>query len=235
MGPQDGVENVLHMLDQLVHTMGRRDVHVALLGFGDCLEDLQRLSSELGLDEWVTFTGRVEAPEIARYLSTADVGLSPDPFNPLNDLSTMNKTMEYMAFGLPVVAFGLSETRVSAGDAAVYVEPDDVDGFAVAVAELLDDPDRRALLGKRGRGRAVELLDWKMQAGKYVGVYHQLLRGDRRFVLLPTGERIIDRRAGERRGQPRVPALHAVGSPEPDRRRGNRRAGPSVRPAASVA
>ena len=84
-------------------------------------------------------------------LSTADLGLSPDPLNPLNDVSTMNKTMEYMAFELPVVAFDLKETRVSADDAAIYVEPNDVAAYARAIAELLDDPERRRRMGERGQ------------------------------------------------------------------------------------
>src|SRR5204862_3175773 len=108
------------------------------------------------------------------YLSTASVGLSPDPFSPLNDVSTMNKTMEYMAYALPVVAYRLTETVVSAADCAVYVEPGDVDGFADAIVDLLDDPERRALLGARGRRRAEQELDWRPQARAYLSVYNRL-------------------------------------------------------------
>lgn len=182
MGPQDGVDLVLRALDVLVHRMGRDDVHVALLGFGDCLADLRALSTRLDLDDHVTFTGRADAAMIGEYLSTADVGLSPDPKNPLNDVSTMNKTMEYMAYGLPVVAFDLVETRVSGGEAAVYVEPgappDDADRYAKAVADLLDDQPRRKAMGAAGRDRAVHVLDWAPQREKYVAVYDLLLRGD---------------------------------------------------------
>src|SRR5205823_4806607 len=83
--------------------------------------------------------GRAPDEEVGRIMSTADVGLSPDPKNPLNDVSTMNKSMEYMAFELPVVAFDLLETRVSAGDAAVYVEPNVIQRYAEAITELMDD------------------------------------------------------------------------------------------------
>ena len=92
-----------------------------MIGSGDCFDDLVALRDELGLAGHVEFTGRAPDELVTRILSTADVGLSPDPKNPLNDVSTMNKTMEYMAFELPVVAFDLRETRVSAGEAAVYV------------------------------------------------------------------------------------------------------------------
>jgi glycosyltransferase involved in cell wall biosynthesis len=177
MGPQDGVDIVLRAMEIIVYKFGRTDVHAALLGFGDCLEDLKRLSSELKLDQYVTFTGRADARMIGDYLSTADLGLCPDPLNELNDVSTMNKTMEYMAYQLPVVTFELAETRVSAGDAAAYVPPGEVKTFATVVSELLDQPERRALLGERGRRRAVELLDWSAQAPGYVGVFdliHQI-------------------------------------------------------------
>jgi glycosyltransferase involved in cell wall biosynthesis len=108
--------------------------------------------------------------------STADVGLSPDPLNPLNDVSTMNKTMEYMAFELPVVAFDLKETRVSAEDAAIYVRPNDTDAYADAITELLADPDRRAAMGRAGRQRVEQVLAWGHQAPRYVNVYQGLSR-----------------------------------------------------------
>ncbi|HVV19809.1 MAG TPA: glycosyltransferase family 4 protein [Pseudonocardiaceae bacterium] len=171
MGPQDGVDGVLRVAEHVVRRHGRTDVRFALMGFGDCLEDLRTQCTELGLDEYVTFTGRVGPADIGAYLSTADVGLSPDPLSPLNDVSTMNKTMEYLAYGLPVVAYRLTETVVSGGDCAVYVEPGDEAGFADALVELLDDPRRRAELGAAGRQRAERHLDWRPQARTYVSVF----------------------------------------------------------------
>ncbi|WP_214365502.1 glycosyltransferase family 4 protein [Pseudonocardia sp. H11422] len=175
MGPQDGVDGVLDVAERVVRHHGREDIGFALLGFGDCLEELKRACTERGLDDYVHFTGRVGPPEISAYLSTAVVGLSPDPYSPLNDVSTMNKTMEYMAFALPVVTYRLTETVVSAADCAVYVEPGDTDGFAEALVTLIDDADRRADLGARGRRRAERELDWAQQARVYVGVYDELL------------------------------------------------------------
>ena len=136
MGPQDGVDIVVRAADIVVHQLGRDDIAFTLIGSGDCFDDLVALRDELGLAGHVEFTGRAPDELVARILSTADVGLSPDPKNPLNDVSTMNKTMEYMAFELPVVAFDLRETRVSAGDAAVYVRPNDVHDYAAAIVDL---------------------------------------------------------------------------------------------------
>ena len=107
----------------------------------------------------MTFTGRVPDDVVAEVLSTADLGLSPDPLNPLNDVSTMNKTMEYMAFELPVVAFDLKETRVSADDAAVYVEPNDVAAYARAISEFSTTPNAAAhgSAGQAARPRRARL------------------------------------------------------------------------------
>jgi glycosyltransferase involved in cell wall biosynthesis len=177
MGPQDGVDGVLDIARRVVREHGRDDVSFALLGFGDCLEELKRRCTEMGLDDVVEFTGRVGPAEIHDYLSTASAGLSADPLSPLNDLSTMNKTMEYMAFGLPVLAYRLAETMVSAGDCAVYCEPGDEAGFADALVGLLDDPQRRAELGKAGRVRAERELDWAPQSRAYLSVYEDLTGG----------------------------------------------------------
>lgn len=183
MGPQDGVDVALHAMDDLVRRQGRDDVHLALLGFGDSLPGLQKLATELGLDDRVTFTGRADAELIARYLSTASLGVCPDPSNPLNDVSTMNKVMEYMAFAVPVVTFDLAETRVSAGDTGVYVAPDrGAAGLAEEMARLLDDEDRRVELALAARRRAATELDWAEQAVQYVGVH-------RRVLGLPPAER----------------------------------------------
>jgi glycosyltransferase involved in cell wall biosynthesis len=174
MGPQDNVDLVLDVMERLVHKRGRNDVHATLLGFGDCLEGLRRRCTELDLDDYVTFTGRADRSMIADHLSVADVGLSPDLKTPLNDVSTMNKTMEYMAYALPSVSFDLVETRVSGSDSVIYVSSGDVDGFADAVEQLLDDPELRLSMAKRARARVAQELDWRPQARAYVRVFDDL-------------------------------------------------------------
>jgi glycosyltransferase involved in cell wall biosynthesis len=175
MGPQDGVDIVLHAADLIVHGFGRDDVTFVLMGHGDSFDDLVALRDRLGLAPYVEFTGRVPDGLVATVLSTADVGLSPDPRNPLNELSTMNKTMEYMAYELPVVAFDLAETRVSAQGAAVYVEPNEVDRYAKAVVELLLDEPLRRRMGALGRARVEDELAWDHQRPRYRDLYSRLL------------------------------------------------------------
>jgi glycosyltransferase involved in cell wall biosynthesis len=174
MGPQDGVDLALRAAAAIVRS-GRDDVHFVFIGTGDSYDELVSLADQLGISDRVTFTGRAPDETVFEVFSTADVGLSPDPLNPLNDVSTMNKTMEYMAFELPVVAFDLKETRVSAGPAAVYVPPNDTDAFARAIVELLDDPKQRAEMGRKGRKRVERELAWRHQAPQYLRVYESLV------------------------------------------------------------
>jgi glycosyltransferase involved in cell wall biosynthesis len=182
MGPQDGVDIVVRAADVVVREMGRADIAFTLIGKGDCFDELVALRDELKLNGHVEFTGRAPDELVKRVMSTADIGLSPDPKNPLNDLSTMNKTMEYMSFGLPVVAYDLKETRVSAGDAAVYVTPtgspdQDVRDYAKAIVDLADDEAERLRMGKLGRIRVEEELAWSHSARAYTGVYAKLTGG----------------------------------------------------------
>ncbi len=179
MGPQDGVDIIVRAAAVVVHDLHRDDIAFTLIGSGDCFDDLVALRDQLGLAGHVEFTGRVPDELVARIMSTADLGLSPDPKNPLNDVSTMNKTMEYMAFELPVVAFDLHETRVSAGDAAVYAKPNDVGDYAAAIVTLMDDEPRRSLLGKLGRARVEQELAWSHQVRAYLDVYRRLLGGSK--------------------------------------------------------
>lgn len=188
MGPQDGVDQVLLLMDELVHRRGRSDVTATLLGFGDCLAELRIQCTRLGLDDKVTFTGRVDRNEVSEYLSRADIGLGPDLKTPLNDLSTMNKTMEYMSFGLPTVSFDLTETRVSGGESMLYIESGNISAFADAVEHLIENPDLRAELGREARARAVQALDWRPQAEAYVAVFDEISAFSRPVTAVPPAD-----------------------------------------------
>ena len=179
MGPQDGVDLAVRAAAHVVHDLGREDVAFTFMGSGDSYDELAALRDELRMQDYLELPGRVPDETVLDVLSTAEVGLSPDPKNPLNDLSTMNKTMEYMAFELPVVAFDLKETRVSAGEAACYIKSGDVPAYAKAIVELLDDQEKRESMGRLGRLRISEELGWPHQREAYVGVYDKLLGRDR--------------------------------------------------------
>lgn len=192
MGPQDGVDYALRALAKLRDELGRTDWYAVFVGSGDAFDAMVELSRRLGLDGQVQFTGRVPDADLVRYLSTADVCLSPDPRNPLNDVSTMNKVLEYMAMGRPIVSFDLKEARVSAGDAAVYAPANDESEFAKSIALLLDDPELRARMGKTGQERIGGELSWRNSQASLLAAYTAACR-DR--VPVPAGAR---GRAGKR-------------------------------------
>jgi glycosyltransferase involved in cell wall biosynthesis len=176
MGPQDGLD---HALRALVHLHAQRqDWHAIFVGGGDVFEEMIAYARQLGHEDRVEFTGRVSNEKLLQVLSTADVCLSPDPLNPLNDVSTMNKILEYMACGKPVVSYDLVEARVSAGEAAAYARANDEADFAAQISALLDDPERRRRMGEFGRTRVETDLSWERSE-------RELLRAYERAVRLP--------------------------------------------------
>ena len=144
------------------------------MGGGDAFDDMVALAADLGISDIVEFTGRVPDEFVQRCLSTADVCLSPDPKNPLNDVSTMNKVVEYMAMARPLVSFDLVEARVSAADAAVYAPANDEAAFAAAIDDLLDDPDRRKDMGVYGRERVERELSWDISRNNLLEFYEDV-------------------------------------------------------------
>ncbi|MFD9959199.1 glycosyltransferase family 4 protein [Amycolatopsis sp. NPDC058986] len=173
MGPQDGVDYALRSLAALRDEVGRDDWHAAFVGSGDTFDEMVALSKQLGLADRVEFTGRIPDADLVRYLSAADVCLAPDPLNPLNDVSTMNKIMEYMAMSRPIVSFDLREARVSAGDAALYAPANDVGEFAKLIAKLLDDPAERERMGELGKERVNGPLSWDNSRTALLAAYER--------------------------------------------------------------
>jgi len=176
MGAQDGVDYLLRAIDHVVHTFNYHDCHFALIGSGDMYPDLVKLAHQLKLDDFVEFTGRIPDADLLRYFSTADIALAPDPLNPLNDVSTMNKIIEYMAVGLPIVSFDLKESRYSAQDAAVYIPNNDERAFAKAIIDLLNNPEQRTRMSEIGCKRFLECLSWEHSKQKLVEFYDKLLQ-----------------------------------------------------------
>jgi len=175
MGFQDGVDYLLRALDHLVHDLGRTDVFCILIGgLGNAQPSLKRLATQLGLDDYVWFTGWVSDADLLRYLASADLCVDPDPSNAFNDRSTMSKMMEYMALGKPIVAFDLPEHRFTAQEAAVYVRSNDELEFARALAQLMDDPARREAMGRFGHRRVNTQLAWPYAAQNLLGAYRRL-------------------------------------------------------------
>ncbi len=171
MAIQDGVDFVIRSLDVLVKKRGFNDLLVYLIGTGDDVPRLQHLVEEYQLQDYVVFTGRIPDPPALEILSTADICLSPDPYNPLNDHSTMNKVMEYMAVGKPLVSFDLKEARFSAGESALYVDNNSADAFAAGILHLLENPEICVRMSEFGTRRIDEALCWQRQSENLLKAY----------------------------------------------------------------
>jgi glycosyltransferase involved in cell wall biosynthesis len=174
MGQQEGIDLLLAAVRHMVTDQGRQDTHFTLVGAGTELAKLRALTHELGLDDYVTFTGRVSDETLLEVLNTADVCVNPDVVNEMNDKSTMNKIMEYMAVAKPIVQFELKEGRVSAGEASLYARANDPVDMAQRIIELLDDPERRAAMGRFGRARVEKDLSWQRQVPELLRAYERL-------------------------------------------------------------
>jgi glycosyltransferase involved in cell wall biosynthesis len=174
MNPQDGVDHLLGALSHLRHVLHRTDFYCVLVGDGDSREGLVALADELGIADQVRFTGFIPDEDLVRYLSTSDISLDPNPSSPLNDVSTWIKVMEYMALSKPVISFDLKETRTSAGPAALYVTPNDEAQFAVAIAQLMDDPVERSRMGACGRMRVETEFGWHITSKNLLAAYDHL-------------------------------------------------------------
>ena len=171
IGQQEGLDLLVAAADHLVRRLGRDDVHFAIIGFGPHLPAIKADVATRGLDAWFTFTGPQYGDDLLAWLNTADICVSPDPKTAMNDISTMNKVVEYMTLKKPVVQFDLKEGRASAGDAAVYARENDPVDFAEKIAQLLDDPARRAEMGEIGRARVESGLSWGHSAPQLLAAY----------------------------------------------------------------
>lgn len=173
IGEQDGVDALIRVVRSL--TDRGLDIHCLVIGGGPHQPAIVAYAEELGVADRCTFTGRIgDDLELSRLLSSADIGVVPDPNTDWSRFSTMNKVMEYMFFGLPVAAFDLPETRTSAGDAAAYAKPDDTEDLARIIAELLEDPDRRREMGERGVQRLRGELAWEHSVAPLLAAYGRL-------------------------------------------------------------
>ena len=176
LNPQDGVDYLLRALKHLVYDLNRKDFYCVIIGNGDSLQDLRDLSAQLKLDGYVELTGYISDRELQEYLSASDICMDPDPSSPLNDVSTWIKVMEYMAYGKPIVSFDLKETRFSAQDAGLFVPCNDEMAFAKATATLMDDPELRAKMGKFGRERVENELQWSVVSKNLIAAYASLVK-----------------------------------------------------------
>lgn len=174
IGQQEGLDLLVQAVDHLVRQMGISDLHVIIVGFGPHQAEVEKDVAAHGLSDYFTFTGAQYGEDLLRILNSIDIGVSPDPKNPMNDISTMNKVMEYMTLEKPVVQFDLTEGRASAAEASLYAKANDPKDFAEKVAELIADPDRGREMGRLGRKRVYEALSWDHSVPHLLAAYDRI-------------------------------------------------------------
>ncbi len=180
MGNQDGLDYLIDAAHHIVREWQRNDIHFVLVGAGPELPRLQAKVKTLGIAEYVEFTGLVSSgTKLGSIISTADVCVSPDEANHMNDISTMNKIMEYMALGRPIVQFDLREGRVSAGDASLYADRNDVTSLAADIIKIIDNPEMGAAMGQIGKERYMTTLRWEYQVPQLLAAYDRALQKKR--------------------------------------------------------
>ncbi|MBK1647099.1 glycosyltransferase family 4 protein [Rhabdochromatium marinum] len=174
MGKQEGIDHLLKAVHYIVHEKGREDIQFGLVGGGTELDEMQALAEQLALGDYVTFTGRVPDQGMLEMLNTADVCVNPDVANEMNDKSTMNKIMEYMALAKPIVQYDLTEGRCSAQDASLYARKNDIRDLGDKILDLLADASLRRRMGDFGRRRVETKLSWEFEAPKLLAAYDAL-------------------------------------------------------------
>jgi len=176
IGQQEGMDLLVKAADHLINRLGKSDVHFVIVGFGPHLDIVKDDVNAQGLEPYFTFTGPLYGDDMLAVLNCIDIGVSPDPKNAMNDISTMNKVMEYMTLEKPTVQFDLTEGRVSAQGASLYAKANDPVDFSRKIAALIDDPEARAKMGREGRARVLGALSWAHS------VPHLLAAYDRAFA-----------------------------------------------------
>jgi glycosyltransferase involved in cell wall biosynthesis len=180
IGQQEGIDLPVLAADHLIHKLGQSDVHFLIVGFGPHLEEVQRDVVAHDLQDYFTFTGALYGDDLLAALNAIDIGVAPDPKNAMNDISTMNKVMEYMTLEKPLVQFDLTEGRVSAGAAGLYAAANDPADFAAKIAELMADPAGRARMGALGRTRVLNDLSWAHTEPQLLAAYDRIYAKMRR-------------------------------------------------------
>ena len=175
MGSADGVSRLIEAVAHLVHKLGRKDVQFLLMGTGPEYAALVQQRDALGVKDYADMPGWAYDDFLFRALRTLDLGVTCDPPNAYNHSCTMNKVLEYMAFGKAQVCFDLKESRASAADAARFVSDDSPAALAEAIIQLLDDPKELARMGRVGAARIRDELNWEKSVEQLLRAYETVL------------------------------------------------------------
>jgi glycosyltransferase involved in cell wall biosynthesis len=172
IGAQEGLDLLLDAAKYLIQK--RSDVQFAIIGDGTELEKIKKMTIEMGLEKYVDFYGRVNDEKMVEILNTADVCVNPDRPTEMNNLSTMNKIMEYMALKKPIVQFDLKEGKLSAQNASLYAENTSTKDFADKIIWLIENKEERIRMGNLGYKRIISKLSWQNESKNLLLLYEKV-------------------------------------------------------------
>lgn len=170
MGKQEGIIYLLEAA-KILRSDYALDVGFALVGSGPERTVLENLASDLGVLDCVTFYGRVPDDQLKSILYSSDVCVNPDEVNPMNSLSTMNKIVEYMALGRPIVQFDMIEGRHSAGGASLYAAANDSHDLARKIYDVLTNRELASRMSEIAVTRFRDELSWESQQPSLLRAY----------------------------------------------------------------
>ena len=164
-----GIFLLLQAARFLVAEHARADLHFLIMGY-PAEEHYRHQAAQMGLADHTTFTGRVPYPHAPRYLALGDVAVSPK----ISDTEGSGKLLNYMAMGLPIVAFDTPVSREFLGELGVYAETGSAEALAAAIAWVVDHPAEAQAQAQALRARAQRDYSWDDAGQRIVRVYDQV-------------------------------------------------------------
>ncbi len=167
-----GIDLLIKAFSILKAKYPQRNLHLTIVGGGSKEESLKKLARDLGVFDYINFTGPVNHSEISKYLNTFDVFVALS-----REESFGVAVVEAMACGLPVVVSNVGGlTEVVEDRITGFVVPsEDPDSAARAIERILADEDLRERMGKAGRERVERLYNWENNVSMMIGLYEKIL------------------------------------------------------------
>jgi glycosyltransferase involved in cell wall biosynthesis len=165
--PMKGVATLLRATAKLAT---ERDVHLTVVSKPTPGGPTEKLVAELSLNEHVTFVHGISDEALAELIATSEVSVVPSLYEGFS-----LPAVEHMASGTPLVASRTGALPEVVGDAAIQVEPGDPEELAAVLRRLLDSPEEREAVGRKGYDRVMERYAWPVVAQRTVEAYREAI------------------------------------------------------------
>lgn len=148
------------------------DVHFLIMGYPDVTSYLA-MAEALGVRDHVTLPGRIMYRDLHAYLALGDVAVAPK----MSETEGAGKITNYLAMGLPVVAFDTPVSHEILGNVGRYARYGDVASLADEILGLLGDRREMEILSAAGRAKAISEHSWELGALQIQAIYERARAG----------------------------------------------------------